>query len=109
MSDNEDLYNDGRDPETISAVNRQLEALGALKKKSKKHGLKKQLDSIDSEEIERLENMDVEELERELEEDEDLIAYTSMSPSLDTWSFAGGISPKNRARIEEEENELELE
>jgi len=109
MSDNEDLYNDGRDPETISAVNRQLKALGALKKKSKKHGLKKQLDSIDSEEIERLENMDVEELERELAEAEELIANTSMAPSLATRSVAGGITPKKRARIEEEENELELE
>jgi hypothetical protein len=66
MSDNEDLYNDGRDPETISAVNRQLEALGALKKKSKKHGRKKKLESFDSEEIERLQKMDVAELEKEL-------------------------------------------
>jgi hypothetical protein len=64
MSDHEDLYNDGRDPETISAVNRQLEALGALKKKSKKHGRKKQLDSFDPEEVEKLERMDEEELER---------------------------------------------
>ena len=47
MSDEEDLYNDGRDPETISAVNQQLEALGAHKKKSKKHGHKKHKDSID--------------------------------------------------------------
>ncbi len=65
MSDKEDLYNDGRDPETISAVNRQLEALGALKKKSKKHKKKKHSYSFDSEELARLEKMDLEELERE--------------------------------------------
>jgi hypothetical protein len=48
MSDNEDYYNDGRDPETISAIDRQLKAMGAGKiKKHKKHKHHKHEDTYD--------------------------------------------------------------
>jgi hypothetical protein len=48
MSDNEDYYNDGRDPESLSAIERQLKALGAGKeKKHKKHKHHKREDDLD--------------------------------------------------------------
>ena len=67
MSDREDIYNDGRDPETLSAIDRELAALGVKEKKSKKHQKRSKRhrdeeEQIDEEELRRINNLDEDEI-----------------------------------------------
>jgi hypothetical protein len=60
MSDSEEDYqsNDGKDPELLSAIDRQLLALGAHKKKHRKHKHRHHHQDDDDLDLEDLGNLD---------------------------------------------------
>jgi hypothetical protein len=118
MSDSEQDYqsNDERDPELLSAIDRQLLALGAHKKKHRKHKHHRHhVDDLDLEELGNLDDYDLKVLTREV----NLLqaeVNTSVAPSMaESESVAGGeVAGKKRLKktqgagaLEEEEEPVE--